>query len=139
MLYFKEFILREENTVGYHNDGPGSSFAPSGGSYLGSDFTGSEQSTTMGLQGHPVHLPSLDMEIPLITRTGRVKFIERNRNPIFILLSDGTKLYLSWDQFKRIHGPEPEVGKMLSVTFQRHPKATQDENSQISSLTCFGG
>jgi hypothetical protein len=137
MLTFAKYIeLREQNTVGYHNDGPGSGFMPTGGPLLGSDFTGSEQSPTMGMLGHPLHLPSLDMGIPSITRTGRVAFIERNKNPIFILLSDGTKLYLSWDQFKRIEGQEPTVGRQMTVTFQRHPGDQSEMNSQIASCRC---
>mgnify|MGYP003337395045 CR=1 FL=1 len=39
---------------------------------------------------------------------------KRNKNPIFIMLSDGTKLYLSWDEFRRVEGVEPEIGKKIT-------------------------
>ena len=135
MKTFIEFLrLKEENTVGYHNDGPGSGFDPSGGAYLGSDFTGSE--THGKFLGNPSHLPSLDMQLPQMTRSGRIRLIDKNKNPIFILLSDGTKLYLTWDQFKRIDGDEPAIGKLMQVTFQRHTNSGEDENSKITQCRC---
>jgi len=134
MLTFREFL--EQNTVGYHNDGPGSGFVQTGGAYLGSDQTGSEQDPTKAMLGHPQWLPSLDFAIPTVSRTSTVAFVERNKNPILVMLQDGTKLHFSWDQFKRIEGSEPERGKQLTVTFQRNPKAGKEETSQILSCRC---
>lgn len=74
--------------------------------------------------------------LPSVTKRSEIKFIERNKNPIFILLADGTKLYLSWDEFKRIHGDEPEVGKSLIVSFQRLETDNSKAMSQINSILC---
>lgn len=127
MLYFRKFW--EENTVGKHND-----FA--GGAYLTSDFTGSEASQTMGLEGRPPQYPSYDLGLPNVTKTGIIKFIDKNKNPIFIFLSDGTKLYLSLDEFNRVKS-KPEVGKTIVAVFQRAENDVSDNTSQIASLKCY--
>jgi len=127
---FKEYILlSERNTVGTHNDGPGAIFTTS-------DQSGSESSASPSFDGHPLHLPSHDLGLPTTTKTAKIKFMERNKNPILIYLEDGTKLYLNWDQFKRISGCKPEVGKTITVVFQRFPGDQSGENSQIQSLMC---
>jgi hypothetical protein len=136
MLSFREFILKEENTVGYHNDGPGGGFIKTGGAYLSTDQTGSEQNPTLGMLGHSQWLPGLDLAIPTISVSSQVALVERNKNPILVLLRDGTRLNFSWDQFKRIEGCEPMRGKQMTVTFQRNPKAGKTEISQIISCRC---
>ena len=136
MKTFSEFIrLREENTVGYHNDGPGSGFAPGGGAILGSDFTGSE--TAAKFLGNPLHLPSMDMEVRKVERTSPISSIDRHSNPIKIQLLDGTKLYMTWDQFKRVEGKEPAYGRLMHVSFQRHPDTDSYENSTVVSAKCL--
>lgn len=137
MFSFRDFItLQEQNTVGYHNDGPGGGFVQTGGAYLSTNQSGSEQNPSTAMLGHPQWLPGLDLAIPTITKSSRVAFVERNKNPILVLLQDGTKLHFSWDQFKRIEGCEPERGKQLTVVFQRHPQAGKEEISQILSCRC---
>ena len=115
---FKNFL--EQNTLGYHNDGQGP-FQKTEGSYLSSDQTGSEQPDHY--LGHSLHLPSLDFTIPeklpQINKTAKISKIEMNKNPIQIYLRDGTVLYLSYYEFKRIKG-QPQVGKTLSVDFEKH-------------------
>jgi hypothetical protein len=138
MISFKKFIsLKEQNTVGYHNDGPGSGFVQTGGSYLSTDQTGSEQDPSKAMLGHAQWLPGTDMTaIPTVTKSSRISFIEKNKNPIKVLLQDGTRLNFSWDQFKRIKGDVPEKGKIMTVIFQRNPSAGKDESSQILSCQC---
>lgn len=131
-MRFKEFI--EQNTIGYHNDGPGSGFSPTGGSYLSSDWSGSEASDTMQLSGHPPHLPGLDLQLPTVKKTSKINILEKNKNPIYIQLEDGTKLYFTWDEFKKIKGKKPERGDIMSVTFQRLPHDNSKEVSQIQSV-----
>ena len=126
MLEFKKY-LQEQNTVGYHNDGPG---AP----ILNSDATGSE--TPNSYFGNPNFLPSLDMGLPTVTRSSRIIQVERHKNPIFVMLQDGTKLYFTYDEFKRIKGSEPKVGKTLQVVFQRSPDDSSGNHSQIQSCYC---
>lgn len=138
MLTFKEFlIIKEQNTVGYHNDGPGSGFLPTGGSYLTTDQTGSEQNSSIAMLGHPVHLPGIDFDIPSVEKTSIIAFVERNKNPILVCLQDGTKLNFTWNEFKRIKGCEPEKGKQMVVVFQRHPNTSSNDMSKILSCKCY--
>jgi hypothetical protein len=121
MQGFRQF-LNEQNVPGYHLDGPGGPFVQRGNAYLSSDQTGSEQVPTF--VGHAQHLPGIDIaipnNIPFTKKTGKIQFIERNKNPITIRLSDGTSIYLTWDEFRRIK-EEPEIGKTMTVIFQSKP------------------
>lgn len=81
-------------------------------------------------------MPAQEFGLPTVGRTSLISFIERNKNPIFIKLMDGTKLYLTWDEFNRIEGHEPEAGKKMTVIFQRHIKDVSDSHSQIERLIC---
>ncbi len=72
--------------------------------------------------------------LPSVQKTATIKFVERNKNPIFVLLSDGTKLYFSWDEFRRIKGPEPSPGKKMTVTFQRNEMDRSKEPSKINNI-----
>jgi len=121
--------MQEENTVGTHND-------MATGAYLPTFFTGSESPTNIGLQGRGMMLPGIDL-VPTISRCCPITYVERNKNPILVLLSDGTKLYFTWDEFKRIPGEEPKVGRMLSVVFQRFPGDDSQEQSQIHRVRCY--
>ena len=123
-MNFREFLkLSEQNTVGTHND-------VASGSYLGTDWTGSD--TPDGLEGQGLHLPGLDL-VPTQSRSAKITFIERNKNPVFIMLQDGTRLNFSWDEFSRIKD-KPEVGKTMTVVFQRWPGDTTEENSQVARV-----
>lgn len=128
-MSFKKFI--EQNTVGYHNDGPGGSFNKDhGGSYLSSDQTGSEAVKADG--GSP-HLPSTDLTIPSSMPIKKVVSvvtgINYNKNPIEIKLQDGTILYLTIDEFRRIGPKSPKKGSKIMVSFQRR----EDDNSKSPS------
>lgn len=129
---FKQFF--EQNTIGYHNDGPGSGFNPSGALFTTSDVTGSEASPKM--TGNPLHLPSMDAGIPLVQKSGVIKYLELKKNPIFMMLSDGTRLFFTWDEFKRIKGDTPSPGKRIVVTMQRNPLDKTSTSSQIQDIFC---
>lgn len=81
---------------------------------------------------HSTSLPGL----PQITRTSVVRFVERNKNPVFVLLADGTKLYFTWDEFKRISGPEPTPGKKMTVYLQRLESDNSQQTSKIDRVVC---
>lgn len=81
---------------------------------------------------HSSSLPGL----PQISRTSTVRFVERNKNPIFVLLSDGTKLFFTWDEFKRIQGAEPAPGKKLTVFLQRLDSDNSQSPSKIDHIIC---
>lgn len=127
-MRFKEYLqLVEQNTVGKHND-----YAQ--GAYLGTDWTGSEAGGSgQGLEGRGLHLPGIDL-VPTVTKSSQIKFIERNKNPIFVLLADGTRLQFTWDEFNRIPGGQPKVGQTMTVKFQRFPGDTTEMLSQVSSV-----
>ena len=72
-----------------------------------------------------------DIGLPTISKTSRIDHIMDKKNPIYIGLSDGTKLFLTYDEFKRIEG-KPEKGKNMIVIMQRHEKDQSDFPSIIT-------
>jgi hypothetical protein len=105
-MNFKNYLnIIEQNTVGFHNDFATASFLPT-------SFTGSETFPTQTLG---TSLPSIDAIIPNTVRRSEVMYIQKNKNPIFVLLKDGTKLYFTWDEYIRIG--KPDIGNILNVTF----------------------
>lgn len=69
--------------------------------------------------------------LPLVFKKSTIKTVERNKNPIFVQLEDGTKLYFTWDEFKRIEGGEPKNGKKMLVIMQRREDDDTPSLSQI--------
>ncbi len=89
-----------------------------------------------------VTLPEIDpsilsKELPTLEITSKILRIEKNKNPINIMLEDGTSLYLTWDEFKRIPGDKPEIGKSLKVVFQRLSHDKTEKPSKIKYCKCF--
>ena len=78
--------------------------------------------------------PVLDAMLPSVKKTGKIQILMKNKNPILIQLSDGTKLFLTWDEFRRIKG-NVEVGKTMTVLFQRHTHDNSVNPSQIQSIS----
>lgn len=73
------------------------------------------------------------INIPRVTRTGKIKLIQLTRNPIYVELSDGTKAYFTYDEWNRIHG-NPRPGKIMTIVYQRHPLDKSGETSKIESV-----
>lgn len=120
---FRNFLkIIEQNTVGKHND-----FATS--AIVSSTWTGSETKPEPFLP----HLPSTDLILPQVVRSSFIISIEKNKNPIIIRCKDGTKLYLSLDEFNRIN-KIPEIGKRITVIFQRLPGDSSDVPSKIDKI-----
>lgn len=116
-MNFRQFI--EQNTVGKHNDFATASYLPS--AWTASDFS---QST------------NIDISIPTTTKKSQIRSIEKNKNPIVVSLMDGTKLYLTIDQFNRIKSKKNlDKGSEISVTFQRRPEDTNLEPSKIIDIS----
>ncbi len=112
-----------QNTVGTHNDRATASFLPS-------TWTGSEN---LGPFGYG--LPGIDLSIPSVEKTSVIRSIEKNKNPITIMLMDGTKLYLSLDEFNRIKSfKNLEKGEKITVSFQRNPGDERQEPSKIIAI-----
>jgi len=115
-----------------------------GGSFVSTAWTGSEGDPTMSLTGHPVWLPGIDfamgddrLTVPTTTKQGIVKFFDYKKNPIAIELIDGSKLFFSLDQYKRIQGDLPIIPKhtQITVVFQRLPFDKSNNASKIISCT----
>ena len=112
-----------QNTVGKHNDYATAAFLPS-------TWTGSED---MG--SYPDGAPGVDLMIPNVVKKSKIRSVEMNKNPIVVMLMDGTKIYLNLDEFNRISSTKRlEVGSEISVTFQRSPGDLGQEPSKIISI-----
>ncbi len=124
---FKDFLLKEETGLGdlglkMDRLMNSSIFNNKVAGFLTSDWTGREQSPTLGYTGHALNLPGYDLYIPHTEKTGRIDVLQKNRNPIYLKLTDGTEAYFTWDEFKKIEGSEPQLGKVMTITFQRNPE-----------------
>ena len=94
---------------------------------LPSSWTGSNAS------GDFTATPSLDFGIPSVTKTGKIQYFSRNTNPIEIGLDDGTRLFLTVDQYRRIKG-NPAVGRIMTVVFERSPLDNGNVPSKINAI-----
>ena len=137
---FKDFILNEEIGLGdlgtridhlFHSHRFGNQIA---GAFASSDVTGTEQSPTRDYAGHSLHLPSTDLTIPSVTKQGRITILQTQKNPIYVKLSDGTEAHFTYDEYRRIQG-EPQLGKTMTLVFQRHPEDRMQEYSKIDQAT----
>lgn len=75
-------------------------------------------------------LPNLQLDLPTIEKKAKIEIVMDKKNPISIQLSDGSKLFFTYDEYKRIEGV-PERGKTLIVTMQRHPLDKSNLPSKI--------
>lgn len=72
--------------------------------------------------------------LPTKTVRSEIRLINDKNNPILIQLLNGTKLFLSFDEYKKIKNQNPAVGKMATVVFQRHPNDKSDNFSLVNSI-----
>ena len=79
-------------------------------------------------------VPQISIGLPTITKTGKISMLIRDKNPIMIQLDDGTRLFFSHDQYKRISG-NPERNRHMTVVFQRDPSDKSNLPAQIVSCT----
>lgn len=69
-----------------------------------------------------------ELDLPLLKKEGVIQIVIENKNPIYIQLSNNTKLFLTYEQYRRLN-KKPMVGKKMIVWFQRNP----DDHSQTTS------
>lgn len=129
---FRQFVEQGEarirvdfggNTAGVHNDAATAKF-------LSSTWTGSGDIDRLDNS-----LPSTDLEIPHLSRRSKIRSVEKNKNPIRVQMMDGTELYLTLDEFKRINSRTSlEPGREITVTFQRREDDKGSEPSKIVSV-----
>lgn len=146
---FKKYLaLTEQNTVGYHNDGV-SGHGKQSGAMVSAAWAGTDSELWRGTFGDRAQPPQVAMlmakmgDVPdvnhmRVEKRGIIRYIDRNESNIPIMLSDGTHLHLTYDEFKRIQGckPEPQIGDELSVTFLRNPADKSDSLAQVQSCKC---
>lgn len=75
-------------------------------------------------------LPNIDLGLPQIEKRAKIDIIMDKKNPIYLQLSDGSKLFFTYDEYQRIDG-KPERGKTMVVTMQRLGHDTTDLPSKI--------
>ena len=129
---FKEYLITEDLGLAdigprldklYHSDYLDSK--------VGGAFNSGNNAKTSPTLGQAMNLPTTDLTIPSSRGSGRIEFIDMKRNPIPVYLSDGTHVHFSYDEFKRIEGPKPELHKVMTVMFQRHPEDRTQQASKI--------
>ena len=76
-------------------------------------------------------LPQTDLGLPSIERKSTIMMVVDKVNPIYIQRKDGSKLFFTYDEFKRISG-EPVIGKTLIWKMQRLPKDSSIYPSKIT-------
>lgn len=75
-------------------------------------------------------LPGINLDLPQVEKRAKIDLIMDKKNPIYIQLSDGSKLFFTYDEYKRIKG-KPEKGKTMIVTMQRLSNDSSKVPSQI--------
>jgi len=75
-------------------------------------------------------LPSHQLELPSVEKRGKIELIMDKKNPIYVQLSDNSKLFFSHDEYQRIDG-KPERGKTMVVTMHRLGHDSSESPSQI--------
>ena len=131
---FKEFLINEDVGLG-HLGAKINQFINSpdltnriNGAFLSTAFTGSEQAEPP--VSEPVQLPSNELTVPKMVRSGRITHLYDKKNPIYVRLSDGTEAHFTYDEYRKIQGT-PQVGSVMTIQFQRHPKYNGQDASKV--------
>lgn len=80
-------------------------------------------------------LPDINIGLPSVDKKAKITQILDKKNPIFIGLSDGTKLFMTYDQFRKINGKKPEVGRTMVLSMQRTPEDNSKNPSILTKCT----
>lgn len=127
---FKEFLINEEiglGELGQKVDGLMNS--KQFGNQLGGAFTSTAVTGSGPTMGN-LNLPSADLTVPSTERTGRITTLLLKKNPIYVRLSDGTEVNFTYQEYRRIEG-KPELGKTMTIIFQRHPENQSSGFSKV--------
>lgn len=136
MAKFKEFIINEEVGLGnlgsnierlFNSQNFGNQI---NGAMVSSQWNGMYSPTPWKGDDLQTAKNPVDIGISSVERTGRITSLMKTRNPIYIRLSDGTECNFSFDEFKKIQGT-PDIGKTMTVIFQRHPDDMTNQHSKI--------
>jgi hypothetical protein len=64
-------------------------------------------------------MPDISLDLPAVEKQARIEDVSDFSNPITIRLADGSKLFFSSDEYRRLH-KKPQVGLTMLVRFQRY-------------------
>jgi hypothetical protein len=78
-----------------------------------------------------VKLPDINLDLPVIEKKSKILILNDKLNPIFVQLEDKSKLFFTYDEFKRIAGT-PSVGKTMYLKMQRLGNDTSNLPSRIT-------
>lgn len=76
-------------------------------------------------------LPQMAFDLPSVKKQAKIDLVLDRKNPIYVQLQDGSKLFFTHDEFRRIKG-KPERGKTMIFVMQRLPNDSSSLPSQIS-------
>lgn len=76
-------------------------------------------------------LPQLSLDLPVVKKQAKIDLVLDKKNPIYVQLQDGSKLFFTHNEFRRIKG-KPERGKTMIFTMQRLSNDSSESPSQIS-------
>lgn len=74
------------------------------------------------------------LEMPLNSTTSEIMEIKYKENPIKIILKNGTQLFFTFDEYRRIKNT-PEIGKKMTIMFLQ--KKGDKSLSPSKILKCF--
>lgn len=140
-MNFKTFILKEDIGLGDIGKSMERIFAnrqynQQSGAYLSTDYSHPSPEGYRGDQDWMTKLPQNTLSIPSVEKTGKISILLTKKNPIFIQLSNNGKkvaeVFFTYDEFKRIHGSKPEIGKTMTIVFQRNKNDNSDNLSKIN-------
>lgn len=129
---FKTFIANEGIALGNMGAKMDQIFSKSKFDQMSKTFIQNNE-TSPNQPGTSLEFPTGSLEVPQIERTGRIVTLLAKRNPIFVKLSDGTEANFTYDEWKRIQGT-PELGKVMTIIFQRHPNDSTKNTSKIEQV-----
>lgn len=136
-MWFKEFLQLTEFAVNMYPD------APLGAVISSPAFGATPMDANKGDMRDPAPITpgrgDFTLNLPQVTKTGTIRFIDDKRNPLLVVLDSGagesTTLMIPPDAFRRIQS-EPAVGKMMTVVMQRRPDDTTRTPSKIIGYYC---
>lgn len=77
-------------------------------------------------------VPKVDLDLPTVGGRGKITTLIINKNPIMVRLDNGSTLFFSVDEFRRIKG-KPAVGRVMSYSMLRLPHDGSAVPSKIQS------
>lgn len=117
-LNFKKFLNEDANMT--------SMLSPEIGNDMGYDKQSTDRFNISSVRS---------LILPTKTVTSQIRLLNDKTTPILIQLLNGTKIYLTYDEYQKIKPQDPQVGKTITVVFQRNPEDKSDNYSMINSIT----